>query len=328
MKTTALILCIALTSFCFKDYGQNISLELFPDSLISKAQKLVQMDSLKIATAINSLSKDSIHKQAHKIYYGDANTQFHIGWEDGKVPEFSNAYTLQRHELRLNVLGRSSYAITNRLEVSTYLPLFFMPNVSLKYRFYDNENFASAIEFGSARGALPLGAVTGLLFPGVAVGTGTVGLVHGSDHYVKLYASLHPSQRITFSVRAGVAALKVGYSGIIGVVAVGNDGVLAGVFPVNPKQRFTCFTGGTETDYVLNKKNVLVLSTTVVGFAGGKKQLLMPSLGWTHANTHFHYTLGLYSFIDIPTQPQFKNSQVPVGAFANVYWVFNNRIRK
>jgi len=294
--------------------------------------KFISVDSLKRKSdsIIKNFSKDNLHKQTNQLYYGDQSTVFHIGWEDGKVPEFSNAYTLHRHEFRLNVLGRSSYALSNRLEMSCYLPLIITPNLSLKYRFFDNGTFASALELGTARGVFPLGVATGIVLPGIAVGVGTAGFVTGSDNYVKLFSSWHPTQKLTFSVRGGMSFLKVGYTGIAGFAGVGGNGAVVGALPIEVRHRFNYFMGGFETDYLINKQNVIVLNTYMGGFEGSKKQLIVPSLGWTHAKTHFHYTLGLYTFLDPPTWQTWdaEKSKMPVGVYGNVYWIFNNRIRK
>jgi|GEM_PF-2483539 len=332
MKKTILLSTTILIFVSLKGYGQKIGTQQSLDSLVSKTEKLLSIDSLKksSSTLIKNVSKDSIHKQAQHLYYGTPTTVFHIGWEDGRVPEFSNAYTLHQHELRLNVLGRSSYAITNKLEISSYLPLIMMPNVSFKYRFFDSGNFSSAFEAGTAGGLFPVGMATGIVLPGAIIGGGTAGFVRGSDNHLKLYSSWHPTQKLTFSVRGSVSFLKVGYTGLLGLAGVGNDGVIAGVLPINMSHQFNYYMGGFETDYVINKQNVIVLNTTASGFEGGKKQLIIPSLGWTHAKTHLHYTLGLYTILDPPTWETWKaeQSKMPVGAYANVYWIFNNRIRK
>lgn len=332
MKTKILLSSTIIIFASLIGYGQKTDALMLKDSLVSKTEKLLSIDSLKKASSVlmKNLNKDSIHKQAKHLYYGEPSTVFHIGWENGRVPEFSNAYTLQSHELRLNILGRSSYAISNRLEMSSYLPLIMSPNVSFKYRFLDQGNFASAFEFGTAHGAFPLGMAFGILLPGAIIGGGTVGYVKGSDNHLKLYSSWHPTQKLTFSARGSVSFLKIGYAGLIGVAGVGKDGVIAGALPVNISHRFNYLMGGFETDYVLNQKNVLILNSTISGFEGGKTQLIIPSLGWTHAKTHFHYTLGLYTILDPPTWETWKaeKSNMPLGAYANVYWIFNNRIRK
>ena len=331
MKTTILLNTTILFFVSLNGYGQKNDAQKPQGSLVPKTQKLVSIDSLKRsgATLIKNFSKDSVRSQATHLYYGDGTTVFHIGWEDGRVPEFSNAYTLHQKEFRLNVLGRSSYAISDRLEVSSYLPLIIAPNVSFKYRFLDQGNFASAFEVGTLAGALPVGIATGLVLPGFAIGAGTIGFVKGYDNHVKIYSSWHPTKNLTFSVRGGVSFLKIGYTGLVGMAGIGEGGVIAGVLPVNINHKFKYYCGGFETDYVINKQNVLVLNTSACGFEGGKKQLIIPSLGWTHAKTHLHYTLGLYTFLDPPTWETWKaeQSKMPVGVFANVYWIFNNRLK-
>lgn len=214
--------------------------------------------------------------------------------------------------------------------MSSILPLIISPNVSFKYRFFDQGDFASALELGTARGMFPVGLVAGFVLPGAVVGTGTLGFVKGSDNYVKLYSSWHPAKKLTFSARGSVSFLKIGYAGLVGVAGMGEGGVVAGVLPVNVNQRYKYLMGGFETDYTLNKKNVLVLNSSISGFEGGKKQLVISSFGWTHANTHFHYTVGLYSILNPSSgkNTETEKSQMPVGIYTNVYWIFNNRIRK
>jgi hypothetical protein len=323
MKNTILISSALLFSIVTSSNAQRNVIPQLRDSLTAKTQK-----TGKVLTT--NFSKKNINKQVKHSYYGDSTTQFHIGWEDGRVPEFSNAYTLHRHEFRLNVLGRSSYAINNRFEVSSYLPLIFItPNVSLKYRFLDRRSFAAAIEAGTIRGLFPAAFATGILLPGAAIGVGTAGFIRGSDNHIKLYASWHPTAKLTFSAKGSVSFLKIGYIGLGGVAGVGGDGVIAGLFPINVKHNFKYLAGGIEADYVINKKNAIVFNSTISGFENANKQLLVSSLGWTHANTHFHYTVGLYNFLDPPVWDMWKaeKSHIPVGVYANVYWIFNNRIK-
>jgi hypothetical protein len=332
MKNNVFLSATIMILASLSGYGQKIELQKLQDNLYGNAQELPSVDSLKksVEAITKNFSKDSIHKQVNHLYYGDPTTVFHIGWEDGRVPEFSNAYTLQRHEFRLNILGRSSYAINNRLEVSSYLPLIMTPNVSLKYRFFDQGNFASAFEVGTAAGAFPVAFATGILLPGVVIGVGAAGFVKGSDNHLKLYSSWHPTQKLTFSARGSISFLKIGYTGIAAFAGLGGDGAAVGFIPVNLNHRFNYLMGGFETDYVINKKNVIVLNSSISGFEGGKKQLIIPSIAWTHAKTHVHYTLGLYTFLDPPSWEMWKtgNSQIPVGVYGNIYWIFNNRIKK
>jgi hypothetical protein len=82
--------------------------------------------------------------------------------------------------------------------------------------------------------------------------------------------------------------------------------------------------GGFEADYFVNTKNIIVLNTALGGFKGGKKQLGLASLSWTHAKIHFHYSFGLYGFYDPPSYEMVHESKLPVAPYANIYWIFNN----
>lgn len=248
----------------------------------------------------------------------------HIGWEQGRVPEFANAYTLQSHEFRFNLIGRSSYAFGNRVEMSIYIPLIITPNVAFKYKFIDKHFFASAIEIGTADGIFPLAAASGIVMPGGGFGAGTIGLLHGTDFHLKLYLSFPVSDKLTFSVRGNVSAIHAGYTGGAAFAGIGGNGAAVGLIPVNVGKRFRFFSAGFETDYVFNKKNAIVLNTGVGGFEGGKKQIGLATLSWTHAKIHFHYSFGLYCFYDPPTYEMIHESKLPVSAYANVYWIFNN----
>lgn len=330
INTTAIFIFMALNAFS----QSNFLNRQLADSLFSKTKKVFVLDSLKKTrvTITKNSNKQNLHKQIHKIYYGDSITLFHSGWENGRVPEFSTAYTLQRHEFRLNVIGRSSYAFNNRLEISSYLPLMlFMRNASIKYRFLDKKFIASSIELGTAHGLFPAAVATGIVFPGAAIGAATAGFIKGSDNHIKLFYSWKPSNKLTFSARASVSYLKIGYTGIGGFAALGNEGVVAGVLPISLNHRFRYFMGGFESDYVINKSNVIVLNSSISGFANGKKQLLVSSLAWTHANkAHFHFTVGLYNFLDPPQWDMWKDAKtkLPVGVYGNIYWTFNNRVKK
>ena len=249
----------------------------------------------------------------------------HTGWADGRVPEFGTAYTLHSHEVRLNVLGRSSYAMSDKMEMSFYLPLIIAPNLFFKYRFVDTKCFASALEVGAAGGIFPVAAASGILLPGAAVGGGTVGLVHGSDYHAKLYLSYHVSDKLTFSLRGNASSMRVKFTGLVGMAGLGGNGVFVGILPVDiGTPHFKYYSAGFETDYVLNKQNALVFNTGVGGFKVGKKQLGMATLSWTHAKMYFHYSFGLYGFFDPPKYEMVHESKLPVSAYANVYWILHN----
>lgn len=248
----------------------------------------------------------------------------HVGWCDGKIPEFSSAYILQKHEIRLNLIGRSSYAISNKVEVSSCIPLLITPNIAFKYKFLDRKCFASAIEFGTALGLFPLVLASGFMFPGGAVGVGSIGLLYGSDNHAKLFLTIHPIPKLSFSLRGSISAIHAGYIGGGAFAGFGGDGAAVGLIPLNTGKRFKFYAGGFETDYVVNKQNAIVLNSYLGGFEGGTKQLGLVTLSWTHALTHFHYSLGLYSFFDPPRYEMINESKLPVSFYLNLYWILNN----
>ncbi|MEI6347762.1 MAG: hypothetical protein WCP69_07440 [Bacteroidota bacterium] len=265
-----------------------------------------------------------------QIIYGDTIIQhnkvkeMHIGWANARVPEFSNAHILQKHEVRLNLIGRSSYAISNKVEISSYIPLVITPNISVKYKFFDSQLFASAIEFGTAVGIFPVALAGGLMFPGGAIGMGSIGLLYGSDNHAKLFLSLKPSKKLAFSVRGSISGIHAGYIGGGAYVGIVGGGSAAGLIPVNMGKRFRYYSGGFETDYLLNKKNVLVFNSYIGGFEGGNKQLGLATLSWTRAFIHFHYSIGLYGFFDPPKFEMVQESKLPVSFYFNFYWILNN----
>jgi len=259
------------------------------------------------------------------ISQGDKIILMHTGWADGRVPEFGSAYTLRNHEVRLNILGRSSYAMSDKVETSIYLPLIITPNIAFKYRFIDTKFFASAIEVGTAGGIFPIAAASGIVLPGAAVGGGTIGLIHGSDYHAKLYLSFHVSDKLTFSFRGDASTMRVKFTGLVGMAGLGGNGAFVGLLPVDVgTPHFKYYSGGFETDYLLNKQNAIVFNTGVGGFKEGKKELGMATLSWTHAKMHFHYSFGLYGFYDPPKYEMVHESKLPVSAYANVYWILNN----
>jgi len=252
----------------------------------------------------------------------------HTGWDDGHVAEFASAYILRRHEVRLNIIGRSSYSFSNKVEISCYLPLIIFPNFALKYKFIDKPHFASALEGGTAVGILPVAAAGGIIMQGGAVGGAGIGLIHGSDNHLKLFLSFPVSHRLTFSFRGSISAIHAGYFGGAAIGGIGGDGAGAGLIPVSDGKWFRYLMGGFETDCVLNKLNEITLNTSLGGFKGGKKQLGLFTLAWTHAKIHFHYSYGLYGFYDPPTFEIIHQAKLPVSPYASVYWILNNGRKK
>lgn len=257
-------------------------------------------------------------------YDYDSTGGYHrFGWAEGRVPEFNNAFILKKHRVRLNILGRTSWAATRRLEISTYLPLIFMPNLSFKRVLINKSRFAASAEYGFITGALPVTAGTGLLLPGLVAAGGTAGIIHGFDNYLRLYVSYKPNTRLTFSLRGGASLMRMGYTGLVGGIAAGGDAVFAAVLPVNAHTSWKrWYMGGAEIDYVINPINALVLNASLAGFENTKKMIFFPRLAWVHARNHFHYMIGLYSLLDPPQWDIVKRSNYFISPYANVYWIF------
>lgn len=257
----------------------------------------------------------------------DSVTDIHVSWQNGKVAEFHSAYTLPRHQFRLNTVGRSSYTLSDRTELSSYLPLLFLPNLSVKHRFFDRPGFAAAYEGGAAVGLIPFAAASGLVLPGAALGVGTVGVFTGSDVYGKLYLSWKPSKKITFSVRGGLSRMHLSYHGIGAFAGAGSGGELIGAVPANFRVLSTTFRStGAEIDWAINSRNIIVGNISYSNFKGLCGGLLFPSVSFTRAvRKHFHYTVGVYDLLDTPDYHASKLKGSPnFYPFANFYWIFNN----
>ncbi len=256
----------------------------------------------------------------------------HVGWQDGRVAEFNNAYTLRKNEIRLNIAGRSSWAITDRLEMSVFLPLIILPNVSFKYRFLDKPHFAIASELGGAIGIIPVAAASGLLMPGGAFGAGTLGLLTGSDIYYKMYFSWKPCRKFTFSARGGYSDIRLAYHGLLGFAAAGGSDAVVAAVPVNFKLVHTSYSmAGFETDYAITAHNALVAKVAFGEFAITGGGILYPSLTYTHAfKKHFHISAGVFKLLDYPHYYILKektNNSLPFDFYYNFYWTLNNRVR-
>ena len=320
------------------------------DSLVTKGAEIFRIKKDTLSAKINSLpSYDSLENTARnnvaKRRKNNAalrkQMDFHTNWEQGKVPDFTNAYTLNRHELRLNLFGRSAYAFTDRFEVSSFIPVVFLPNLSFKYRYIDNPHFAAAFEAGVATGALPLAIASGLLLPGAVIGAGTAGVLHGSDYSAKLHATWRPGKKVAFSLRVGASGFKTRYIGVIGGAGLGSGGGLIGFLPVDKGLiRATWLMAGFEIDYAINKRNIIVLRGSInsittprsrmndTGMTAGRNYLSYPSLSYTHAWNHFHLTAGLFDLYYPPEVRSPKGSAITGSEYVNVYWLLNNGKRK
>ncbi|MCC7050884.1 MAG: hypothetical protein IT239_03795 [Bacteroidia bacterium] len=264
----------------------------------------------------NEVIKDTVLNKEKKI---------HDRLDNRCISEFGNAYTLPRHEIKLNVIGKSAYAFSNRTELSVYFPLFFiLPNFSLKHKIIDKKFFVSSIEGGACGGVFPFSMASGIFLPGMALGVGTFGIFHGTDYHSKLYFSFPLSNKFTLSARYSISVIRVGYRGIVGGAAVTGNGIGGYISSVDIGKKRKWYGGAVEANYALDKKNYLSFTTSLGMFDGGAKGLGLSTLSWTHAKNHFHYSLGLYGFFDPPTYEMVKQSKLLASFFINVYWILNN----
>lgn len=319
-------------------YAQT--LQSVKDSIVSKSRKLPSAKEVKTKGAQffnkyltnkdttqsrpDTTEKDRVMvaEQVKPVY----KKEYHIGWPDGRVAEFNNAYTLGKGEVRLNLFGRSSVALSKHSELSSYLPLIIMPNLFFKHTFADTRHFAAAYETGAAFGIIPVAFASGILMPGAAVGITGLGIFTGNDIYGKLYLSYQPSHHFTFSVRGSASRIAISYHGLAAFAGAGGSGdAFIGVVPTNFKLITTYYYMlGGELDYVFRKRNSFVLNTSYSRFDGHSGGILYPSLYYTRAvKKHFHYSLGLFKLIDVPRYANLK-SDLPVNVFYNFYWILNN----
>ncbi|MES2703149.1 MAG: hypothetical protein V4649_10945 [Bacteroidota bacterium] len=258
------------------------------------------------------------------------------GWADGRVWEFSNAYTIRKNEWRLNLLGPSSFGITDKLEVKSYLLAVVTPNVSFKYRFLDRKPFSAALEAGGAAGGLPVAAAAGIILKGGGIAGGTAGIITFTDVFMKVYAGWQPTHNLTLSVRAGISHIRASYKGFGGFAAIGGNGGAIGFFPFSANLiRANWAMAGFEADYVLNARNAIVLRSSVGRLyttriadlktdTSSADYLAFPSISWNHGWKHLHLSAGVYAIIDPPSFDLVRRSELPVSPFVNVYWVLNN----
>jgi hypothetical protein len=238
-------------------------------------------------------------------------------WERHVVPEGSNAYTVERRELRVNLLGRSAFGISSQVELSTYLLLdaILFPNLELKVNVHDGPRVGWALSGGVGAGVLPYAGGGALPYPPVAVGV--VGLAALSIQQLGTQVSLRASTPLTLSLRGSVVALEAG------TIAAGAVAAPQAVLPV-PFGAGTAHVGGTagaEADWVLDGRNVLVLSADAAHFRGARDTILVATLGWTHAWRHAHLTVGAYSILDAPDF-RLADGSLPLGPYVNAYWTW------
>jgi hypothetical protein len=237
-------------------------------------------------------------------------------WSDGRVPEGDNAFTVRRHELRLSLLGRSAFGITDRVELSTYLPLYFVlfPNLALKVGLVDAPATSVALELGAGGGAYPM--IGGLPVPPF-VAVGFVGFAVAGYQTAAVDWSVRPARPLTLTVRGGVIGLELGVVGVGGVAAPGAVAVL----PILGGGSAVGGVGGLEADLVLGPKDALVVDTSLYYLRGADEALMLATAGWSHGWERVHLTLGACAVVDVPHAKLWRDG-TPVGPYANLYWSF------
>ena len=238
-------------------------------------------------------------------------------WEDGRVPEGDNAFTLRRHELELSLLGRSGFGITDAVEISTYLPLdlVLFPNLGLEVRLFDDGRWASSCKLTLGAGAYPV--VGGGFLPYPPVAAGFVGFVAAAFQAGEIMVSGRPGRAVTLTARAGGFAVEMGVLGLGGGVAV----YVPLVLPIAKGGATPGFTGGAEIDLALGDHDAIVAGGDIYYLDGAEEGLAMATAGWTHAWRHFHLTVGAYTLVDLPDGRIWRDS-LPVAPYANAYWRF------
>jgi hypothetical protein len=238
-------------------------------------------------------------------------------WEDGRVPEGDNAFTLERHTLELSLLGRSGFGVTRSFEISTYLPLdlALFPNLGFEWRLYEGPTWAASFKLTLGAGAYPI--VGGGIIPYPPVAAGFVGFVAAGFEEGELMVSARAARPLTLTLRGGGLAIEMGVLALGGGLAV----YVPLVLPIAAGGVAPGLTGGAEADLALGANDALIVSGDVYYLDGASEGLAMATAGWTHAWSHFHLTLGAYTLIDLPAAHALSDS-LPVAPYANVYWRF------
>ena len=338
------ITCFVLFSFILLSnavYSQNPyfqKLGKLKDKAVNKYKSIKADSSLTVDSVKQSLINKIKSKKQESFPVDDSLSKqpkvIHYCWEDGRIPEGSNAFTLHRHEFRLNTFGRSSYGITDRLEISAQIPLYFVlfPNFSLKYRFIDKEHFAAAAVLGGGGGAFPIAYGTWLVASHFAGGVGTAGFITSGTQFAKLDITWHPVKFLSLTGRGAICAAEISYEGLGALAGFGG----AGVVPILIGGTTWGYSGGTEADFAINKRNAIIVRVNTIYFPK-TYHALDYSIAWTHAWKHFHLTVGAfdgYGLLDkvilvetdsgsSPTNSN-QNKVIPI-PFVNLYWILHNQ---
>ena len=240
------------------------------------------------------------------------------GWEDGRVPEYSNAYTLHRHECLIQPLGISSFAFNNNLEISSnFLYDLFFPNLGLKYKIGESGGLTYAVAAGVASNPLGSLAAISLGTLGVQNTPSTIGSpvkdyqVVRRAEFLNFYISWQPVNYLTLSVSGGP---------LIANVSKGNP--ITGFHRVNDHG----FLSGGEIDWMLDHRNCFTAKISMIHVGDSIQYIETPALFWTHAWSRFHLSAGLYLFfLSSKHDSKYSAQNPPIAPELGFYWIFNRQ---
>ena len=248
----------------------------------------------------------------------------HADSRPGIVPEGTNAFVHDRHEVRLSVLGTSSFALTDKTEIGSYLlaDALLFPNLRVEHQLGQSEHVATSFMLGAGAGVYPL-AVGGVLpMPGGVVAAGGAGIAWGSIQTATVITTVRVDC-LAMSLNAGGYAMEGGLVGVIAGAGAGGGGAGAGATPAETHGSRTGLTAGTEISRTFGRRDALVAAVDVWTLPAmtmdAPTGLVYPRITWTHQWAHWQLTGGAYALIDLPNARSL-HSKEPVAPFINVAW--------
>src|SRR5262249_54841418 len=150
----------------------------------------------------------------------------------------------------------SSFGITDRVEISTYLPLdlVLFPNLGLEFQLHDDGVWASSFKLTLGAGAYPI--VGGGIIPYPPVEAGFAGFVATRVQEGEWMESARLADALSFTLRGGGLAVELGVIGVGGGLAV----YVPAVLPITSGGATAGATGGAEIDMAFGEHDALVVS--------------------------------------------------------------------
>ncbi len=236
--------------------------------------------------------------------------------------EENSSFYLPKKHFVFRLFGRSAYGINNRLVVSSCLPAFLTPNLQVNYWYYSQKPLYCNISGGSVVLLVPIAFVTGIALPGLLIGAGTVGVIHGTAFTVKHTLAVDITKRWAVALTAGISTIHLAYTGEGVFSGVGANGAGLGFMPLALKKKWYLYSGSTSVSYLLKPNRVLVWNTVLNGFEGGHRQLGWSTFKLLNSYKSLRYSIGLYSFFDPPSFAILTHSKLPVGLIGSLYFHF------